>query len=237
VGIPLDYISYHFYASPSLDEGLDNWQYTFFDQADRFLTNVRYVEAIRKRLSSETKTDLNELGVILPTDELENRDHGRPHPDRIPALYWNAAGSLYAYLFVELSKQGIDIIGESQLVGYPSQFPSVSMMDWKNGKPNARYWVLKLIKDNFHAGDKLVDTKLSRWSDVEGQGFETREGHKLLLLNKRNREAAITLPAEATNYTVSVVDDATGDDAPRMSQGNGNTLTLSPFAVAVVSWK
>ena len=237
VGIPLDYISYHFYASPSLDEGLANWQYTFFDQADRFLTNVRYVEAIRKRLSPETKTDLNELGVILPTDELENRDHGRPHPDRIPALYWNAAGSLYAYLFVELSKQGIDIIGESQLVGYPSQFPSVSMMDWKNGKPNARYWVLKLIKDNFHAGDKLVDTKLSSWSDVEGQGFETSEGHKLLLLNKRNREAAITLPAEATNYTVSVVDDATGDDAPRMSQGNGNTLTLSPFAVAVVSWK
>jgi hypothetical protein len=209
----------------------------FFDQADRFLTNVRYVEAIRKRLSPETKTDLNELGVILPTDELEIRDQGRPHPDRIPMLYWNAAGSLYAYLFVELSKQGIDIIGESQLVGYPSQFPSVSMMDWKNGKPNARYWVLKLIKDNFHAGDKLVDTKLSRWSDVEGQGFETREGHKLLLLNKRNREAAITLPAEATNYTVSVVDDATGDDAPRMSQGNGNMLTLSPFAVAVVSWK
>ena len=236
-GIPLDYISYHFYASPSLDEGLDNWQYTFFDQADRFLTNVRYVEAIRKRLSPETKTDLNELGVILPTDELENRDHGRPHPDRIPALYWNAAGSLYAYLFVELSKQGIDIIGESQMVGYPSQFPSVSMMDWKNGKPNARYWVLKLIKDNFHAGDKLVDTKLSSWSDVEGQGFETSEGHKLLLLNKRNREAAITLPADMTNYTVSVVDGATGDDAPRTLQGNGNTLTLSPFAVAVVSWK
>jgi Glycosyl hydrolases family 39 len=237
VGIPLDYISYHFYASPSLDEGLENWQYTFFDQADRFLTNVRYVEAIRKQLSPETKTDLNELGVILPTDEFENRDHGRPHPDRIPALYWNAAGSLYAYLFVELSKQGIDIIGESQLVGYPSQFPSVSMMNWKNGKPNARYWVLKLIRDNFHAGDKLVDTKLSSWSDVEGQGFETSEGHKLLLLNKRNREAAITLPADVTNYAVSVVDGATGDDAPRTSQGSGNTLTLSPFAVAVVSWK
>ena len=46
------------------------------------------------------------------------------------------------------------MIGESQLVGYPSQFPSVSMIDWKNGKPNARYWVLSLLKDNFHPGDQ-----------------------------------------------------------------------------------
>ena len=149
--MPLDYISYHFYASPTIDQNLDDWQYTFFDQADRFITNVRYIEAIRKRLSPETKTDTDELGVILPTDDLEIRDSAA-HPDRIPSLYWNAAGSLYAYLFINLSKLGIDVIGESQLVGYPSQFPSVSMIDWKNGKPNARYWVLKLIKDNFHPG-------------------------------------------------------------------------------------
>src|SRR5580692_9673511 len=235
-GIPLDYISYHFYASPSADQDINNWQFTFFDQADRFLATVRYIDAIRQRLSPQTKTDTDELGIILASDEAEIAE-SKAHPDTIPVLYWNAAGALYAYLYGELAKQGVDVIGESQLVGYPSQFPSVSMIDWKNGKPNARFWVLKLIKDNFHAGDKLVDTKLSSWSDVEGQGFETSEGHKLLLLNKRNREAAITLPAEATNYTVSVVDDATGDDAPRMSQGNGNMLTLSPFAVAVVSWK
>lgn len=177
-GIPLDYISYHFYASPTIDQNLDDWQYTFLDQADRFITNVRYVEAIRKRLSPETKTDTNELGVILPTDEVEIRDVAA-HPDKIPPLYWNAAGVLYAYLFINLSKEGIDVIGESQLVGYPSQFPSVSMMDWKNGKPNARYWVLKLIKDNFHPGDKLVETKFTRWSEVDGQAFATPAGKKL----------------------------------------------------------
>jgi Glycosyl hydrolases family 39 len=236
-GIPLDYISYHFYASPSLYQGLDNWQYTFFDQADRFLTNVRYIEAIRKQLSPETKTDTDELGVILPTDEEENRDSGRPHPDRIPHLYWNAAGSLYAYLFIELSKQGIDIIGESQLVGYPSQFPSVSMMNWKTGNPNARYWVLKLIKDNFHPGDMLVDTKFSSSSDVEGQAFETSEGRKLLLLNRRNKDAIVTLPAGITNYKLSIVDGSTGDNAPKTSQNSEKTLTLSPFSVAVLAWK
>ena len=147
-GVAIDYVSYHFYASPTIDQSLDDWQYTFFDQADRFITNVRYIEAIRKRLSPATKTNTDELGVILPADDLEIRDSAA-HPDRIPSLYWNAAGSVYAYLFINLTKLGIDVIGESQLVGYPSQFPSVSMIDWKNGTPNARYWVLKLIKDNF----------------------------------------------------------------------------------------
>ena len=33
------------------------------------------------------------------------------------------------------------------------------MMNWEDNKPNARFWVLKLIKDNFHPGDKLVETK------------------------------------------------------------------------------
>ena len=47
---------------------------------------------------------------------------------------------------------GIDVAGESQLVGYPSQFPDVSMMNWENGNPNARYWILKLLKDNFGPG-------------------------------------------------------------------------------------
>jgi len=72
-GTPLDMISYHFYASPSAGQTLEDWQYTFFDQAAGFLNTVRYVEAIRKRLSPETRTDLDELGVILPTDNNPGR--------------------------------------------------------------------------------------------------------------------------------------------------------------------
>jgi hypothetical protein len=41
----------------------------------------------------------------------------------------------------------------------PSQFPSVSMVDWNTGKPNARLWVLKLLRENFGPGDKLVETE------------------------------------------------------------------------------
>ena len=86
-------MSYHFYASPTPQQDINNWQYTFFDQADRFLATVRYIDAIRQRLSPQTKTDTNELGVILASDEAEIAE-SKAHPDTIPTLYWNAAGAL-----------------------------------------------------------------------------------------------------------------------------------------------
>lgn len=234
-GIPIDYISYHFYATPSPDQDVDDWQYTFFNQADQFLDNVRFIEAIRKRLSPETKTDIDELGSILPADFLD-LTNGKAHSEKIPNLYWNASGALYAYVFIGLSRQGIDVIGESQLNGYPSQFPSVTLIDWNTCKPNARFWVLKLIKDNFHPGDRLVETTLPQWSEVEAQAFATAEGHKLLLVNKRNHVVDVTLPQSGA-YSLALVDGETGENEPRMSQETGSTLKLNPFAVAVLTWK
>jgi hypothetical protein len=230
-GIPLDFISYHFYASPVRGENVDNWQYTFFDQADGFLNSVRYIEAIRRRLSPQTRTTTDELGVILPTD---NTAEDKVPP---PPAYWNAAGSLYAYLFIELSRLQIDVIGESQLVGYPTQFPSVSMMNWENNKPNARVWVLKLIKDSFHPGDTLVETKLSGADSgsVEAQAFVTPAGRKLLLSNKRNHAVEIPVP-DAGKATALTVDLQTGDEPARTMKPSGGSIRLEPFAVTVVSW-
>jgi hypothetical protein len=222
-GVPLDYISYHFYAVPTDAQTIDDWQYTFFDQAKGFLNTVRYIENIRKRLSPQTKTDTNELGVILA-------DESKP----IPPAYWNLAGSLYAYLFIELSRQQIEVIGESQLVGYPTQFPSVSMMDWITNKPNARFWVLKLLKDSFHPGDKLVETSIGS-EDLAAQAFVTPSGHKLLLVNKRNRAIEISLPDPASASALTV-DETTGEDPSRSVKPSGGILKLEPFAVTVVSW-
>ncbi|MGB6190840.1 MAG: glycosyl hydrolase family 39, partial [Terracidiphilus sp.] len=191
----------------------------------------------RDRLSPSTKIDTNELGVILPTDGLENAA-SKALPDHIPHRYWNAAGALYAYLFVELSKLGVDVIGESQLVGYPSQFPSVSMIDYNSGKPNARYWVLKMIKDNLGPGDKLVankDLKDSGPDHVMAQGFVTPQGRKVLLANKTNAERTVQLLGDLQNATSLTVDEATGDDAPRTGRVTGGSVTLAPFAVAVLS--
>jgi len=227
-GTPLDYISYHFYASPTPAQTLATWQYTFFDQADGFLNTVRYVETIRKRLSPATKTDLDELGVILPTDNKPGDDVAPP------AGYYNLAGSMYAYLFIELSRLQIDLIGESQLVGYPTQYPSVSMMNWINNKPNPRYWVLKLIKDNFHSGDALVDTNLES-PDVAAQAFLTPSGHKLLLANKRDRAVEVALP-DAEKASAQTVDLSTGDGPARNVKPADGKINLEPFAVTVVSW-
>lgn len=227
-GIPLDYISYHFYASPAKEQTLDSWQYTFFDQEAGFINTVRYAESIRKRLSPETKTDLDELGVILPTD---NKPGDNVPP---PAAYWNLAGALYADLFIDLSRLQIDIAGESQLIGYPTQYPSVSMMDWTNNQPNARFWVLKLIKDSFQPGDKLVETSQDL-RDVAAQAFVTAAGNRLLLVNKRNREFAIPLP-DADKASAVTVDEKSGDGPARSVTIAGGTVTLEPFAVTVVSW-
>jgi hypothetical protein len=159
---------------------------------------------------------------------------------RPPDRYWNAAGALYAFLFVELSKLGVDVIGESQLVGYPTQYPSVSMMDYDNGKPNARYWVLKLMKDNFHPGDKLVAEQPekegeARPSDVIVQGFLTPQGKKILLVNRANAEKTVELAQELQNASTFTVDENTGDEAPRAGKAEGANLRLAPFAVTILS--
>ena len=139
-GVPLDFITYHFYATPPRGEPIEAMQYTFFDQANGFLVGTKYIEQIKQRLSPATKTDLDELGVILPTDSDSNNGI-RSVPE--PTGYWNLAAALYAYLYAETAKMGIDVVGESQLVGYPTQYPSVSLMDYNTGAPNARFWVLK----------------------------------------------------------------------------------------------
>jgi hypothetical protein len=112
------------------------------------------------------------------------------------------------------------------------------MIDYNNGKPNARYWVLKLILDNFHAGDRLV-TSSAPTPGGEGaplvQGFVTAEGRKILLVNKSNAEERVTAPADFANANFATVDEATGDDAPRTGKLSGTELTLAPFAVTVLT--
>jgi len=227
-GITLEGISYHHYSSPSLEaQPLEFYQYTFFEKADAFLDKVRYIENIRKRLAPHTFTTINEIGVILRSPEVSGP---------IAENYWNLAGAMYAHIFLELTKIGIDAAGESQLVGYPTQFPDVSMMNWENGKPNARFWVLKLLKDNFGPGDLLVKTDFAN-AAVSAQGFKTKDGRKILLINKKNEETQIQLPAEAINAQVSNVDIITKENPPHQEPLVGSILKLQPFSVAIIKLK
>jgi hypothetical protein len=232
-GAPLDFISYHFYAFASYDQSPQVQQFTFFSQADGFLNVARYIESIRKRLSPDTKTMINEIGSISADDDrLWEPDHVNSIPS-IPNSYWNLSGAMYAYIYGNLTSMGIHVAGQSQLVGYPTQYPSVSMVDWNNGKPNARYWVLKLLKDNFSAGDKLIKTKASE-SRVYALAVVTREGkRKILLVNKRDHPIEVTI-AGASGGRKEFVDQTTAFAPPASEKLFGDKVTLGGYSVSAV---
>jgi Glycosyl hydrolases family 39 len=231
-GVPLDYISYHFYASPNLGETPEVQQYTFFAQADGFLNVVRYIEAIRQRLSPETGTMINELGSIAAEDGAQG-DPGYVFKP-IPNSYWHLSSALYAYVFGELSKLGIDVAGESQLVGYPTQYPSVSMVNWENGKPNARFWVLRLLKDKFGPGDKIADSSLDT-GDIYALPVVTPAGaRRFLLINKREREAQVEIPG-GTGARMEYVDLTTDGSPSATTQLHSDKVRLGGYSVAVIT--
>jgi len=235
-GIPLDFISYHFYAIPTPDQTPAVQQYTFFAQADGFLNTVRYIETIRKRLSPETKTTIDEIGAISADDLTQDKPGHVTQP--IPNSYWNLTCAMYAYIFGELTRMGVDVAGESQLVGYPTQFPSVSMVDWNTGKPNARVWVLKLLHDNFGPGDKMVETEpfasavsphLYSLVVVKPDGKR-----RILLVNKRDRSFDVLIPGAAGGQE-DYVDQTTAFDPPASAKLASDTVRLNGLSVAVVT--
>jgi hypothetical protein len=208
------------------------WPYTFFDQADGFLHVVRYIQSICQRLAPDTGTTVDEIGAISADDLNQGKPGHVTQP--IPGPYWNLCAALYAYLYGELSRLGVEGVGESALAQLPGFYPSVTMMDWNTGEPNARYWALKLLRDNFGPGDKLVEARVGV-PYIYAQGFVGPEGkHKILLVNKRNRPFAVSIPGGA-GAIEDYVDQTTGNHAPASVHLPGGTVNLGGLAVAVVT--
>lgn len=108
------------------------------------------------------------------------------------------------------------------------------MMNWDRNLPNARFWVLKLLKDSFHPGDTLVETSIYS-KELAAQAYLTPAGRKLLLVNKRDR--AVEVPLEdAAKASALTVDLATADGPARGVTSADGKIKLEPFAVTVVSW-
>lgn len=234
-GTPVDAITYHFYAHPTPDESPEAMQYSFFDQADGFLNVVGFIESVRKRLSPATQTMVNEIGTILNCYDLK---------PNIAKSYWNLSGAIFAYVYANLATMGIDMAHASELIDYPGQCAGTNLVDWETGRPTARYWVLKLLRDHFGPGDKLVDTATSMpsldpdsVSYVYAQAFVTREGeHEILFINKRDRDFKVLIPGGAGAH-VEVVDQTTASNPPAIHRLESDTLNLAGFAVTVVTLK
>jgi len=231
-GIPLDMISYHFYAVPNGDEPPEAHQFTFFYQADRFLEIVGYLETLRNMLSPQTGTMVNEIGTMLPEDWDQTKPDYVFKPIR--PSYWNLSAAIYAYVYAGLARLGIDDAAESGIPCAPGLWPSIAMLDWDTAQPNARFWVLKLIHDNFRPGDTMVETS-SDSGYVMTQAMVSRSGErKLLVVNKRDREFEISLP-EAAGAKIEVVDQTTGSNPPASRSVTGSAFKLGGFGVAVVT--
>lgn len=230
-GIPLDAISYHFYADAEPAESDSTEAFTFFARSDAFLNSVRYIESIRKRLSPHTQTHINEAGCIAADDLAQ----GAAHTGELPsARYWNLCGAIFAYLYAGLAEQGIDVLGASQLLGYPSQFPSVSLLDWHTGHPNARYEVLQLLQQNFGPGDSVIKTSF-RSSDVYAAAYITSRGtRKLLLVNKRNLPIAIE-DADLAGATTQSVDTGSSTRMTSIPPLSSDRILLGGLSVTVAT--
>jgi len=241
-GIPVDAFSYHFYSQgcPAPDAGPEVTPYCMFTQADGLVNVVRYIDSIRSRLSPQTFTMIDEVGTIIPDSQAPQLVRPLPHS------YWNVSGAMFAYLYPQLVHLGIDVVHESELIDYPGQFAGTTLVDWETGRPNARYWALKLIHENFASGDKLVETRVvtvdAKNPDSEpgrdylyGQAFVSREKkRKILLVNKRDRSFEIGIP-DGAGAQVEYVDQTTAFEPPAKTTLKSDRLTLNSFGVAVVT--
>ncbi|CAF3945382.1 unnamed protein product [Adineta steineri] len=235
--IPLDMISYHFYASSKTRTDPLDYE-AFFPQLDTFTDEIRQIEVIRKELSPETRTTIDELGIILPDDNT-------PGAPQFPLIFWNAGAAYYAYAWGKISRQGIDVVGHSQLVGYPNlpdlqlapQFPSVAMLNWTTGEGTAKYWVSKLLINTTDIdNDQAVITRTSDVGEKNlfSQAFVTKNGHRwVLMVNKRFADINVVLPG-CTGGAMQVVNEASGFGPATVSKLTSDQILLSPFAVAVV---
>jgi hypothetical protein len=231
-GIPLDMISYHFYAVPGTDESPEIQPITYFYQADRFLEIVGYIEAIRKEFTPKTGTMINEMGTMLPEDWAQAKPDYVFKPIR--PSYWNLSAATFAYVYAGLATRGIDAVNESGVPSGPGMWPSIAMHNWDTGQPNARFWALKLIHDNFRPGDKIVNSESSSGT-VMTQGYVTASGErKILIVNKRDNEISLKLTG-ARGGKLEVVDLTTASNPPASCKIEGQSIKLGGLAVAVVT--
>jgi hypothetical protein len=228
-GIPLDLISYHFYAQPSPADTVDGLGPDGFAQADRFIATVGQIESIRTALAPTVRTTVDELGTILPASATQ------PDPTPIPDAYWNFSGGLYAYVFARLALLGIDVIGESQLVGYPGQYPSVTMVDWTTGTPNARYRVLELILDEIRPGCHLIEIPDQSFAGtLYALALRDRGCRKVLLINKSDTPVVIDIDG-LRGARIRTVDQRSAGGGIRDERAADNTVILGGYAVAVAT--
>lgn len=229
----LNFIGYHSYPT---NGGYTSNPASFahlFEYVDTFVAEVQGTNELLAGISPATKTMLDECGTLA----------GKMLPDRSNPLsgplYWVASGASFVYLYARvaaLSGDGIPVVGMSQLMDDNGQEPGVSMIDWNNGKGTARYWALRLLRENCQTGDVFLPTSATGGTAVFAQGLRSSSGEcRVLLVNKQWSTAEVTLTG-AAGCTAQVVDATSNEDPPRsMDCDSDGRIELDAYATAVVT--
>lgn len=242
--LPVEWFTVHNYVNS--DNNPSSWHASYFTSqpssatdgaaAEPFVNRLKAVMKIRDELSPKTKVIVDEMGIfdlVKPGDDScrSTATYATYNP-----LYWNANGANFAYNFITAENLGLRLISMSQMDGYPTQCPSISMFDYDTAEPNAHYWALKLVNSNFGPGDKLVRTQSSS-DDLAAQAAITRSGRKLLLVNTTDHPIEVDLAGAFRNsgLRLQTVDEKSGEEPPRVEQASGTQVSIAPFAVVVVS--
>jgi hypothetical protein len=239
-GTPLDWISYHYYAFIDTKTNVSQWADQIFGQSAFYVGNMETIEQARRQLSPNTKSTVNEFGVII------NQAGMQPDPESIPDIYWNICAAQYGITFGRASVAGVQALGMSQMVGFPSQFPSVSMVDWNTGKGNARLSTLKMIVKHLAPNNgqrKLKIFATVTTDDVYGIGYLVTEKDgtvvkKSLIVNKGADFATIqvnTLNSGVVEYTDLQRTGPYGES--KQEAVTGSAITLGGYGVAIVVYK
>ena len=146
--------------------------------------------------------------------------------------------AVYTVLVSELSIKGVDLVGSSQLSGFPvlpewnltdAQFPGVSMTNWTTGNGNPRYWALKLYNEYLGHGDQILFTNGTRSSSsyyqkeydqvyVQARITAKDQHYAWIVVNPTLEQQSVTLvlpkikQRSGTEVFVSIVDESTHDD-------------------------
>ncbi|HEY6457364.1 MAG TPA: hypothetical protein VIY90_18975 [Steroidobacteraceae bacterium] len=242
--IPLDYVSYHFYAMYTPQIARRDQVAAVFNQADGFIDSLRYVCAIRDSLSPATGLMVTEIGTM-------NQGARGLQPEEVRfAVQLSAA--MYAYLYARLAVLGVIAAHVSGLVAVqPDQiWQELAMIEWESGQPNSRYWTLKLLIEEFPPDSELVETRnfdlppyhlppavldlMTRRAPIYAQAFVTAQGvRKVLLINRS--DSAVSLELNAGSAMRWRVVDQDANNGQTQLRSPDHPFVLGPLAIASVT--
>lgn len=242
-GTQIDYVSYHFYAHYRPEQPDSAKAAAVFDQADQFLDTLRYVAAIRDELRPDAGIMVTEIGAM----NLGTRE-ARPL-----GFEFQLSAAMYAYLHARMAAIGVQAAHVSGLLAVQPDhvWQELAMIDWSSGRPNARYWTLKLLIDQFRPGSQLVATQsfapppyslptpvldmMAKRAPVFTQGFRSADGRrKVLLVNRSTDNVTVTL-AGGRGGSLEVIDQDSPTEAARRVQMAADQVELQGLAVAVAT--